>query len=100
MSSDAISILREIADALEAERPEIQEMQRRVSVVLVWCRKNIESKSIVAPFCIQVRDLLEGAVAQGLEQGSYMPEVEGSIPSSPTTCGWCDHPDYDCHEHN
>ena len=39
---------------------EVDRLDKKIATVLEWCRGNIESGSQVTPFCIQVRDLLEG----------------------------------------
>ena len=56
--SDGVKILRELADVLEEERAEYQDMRERVATILKWCETNIEDKTQVAPFCVQVRDAL------------------------------------------
>ncbi len=60
--SDGVKVLRELADVLEEEQEEYQDLRNRVNTVLGWCQTNIEDKTQVAPFCAQVRDLLERAV--------------------------------------
>lgn len=36
-------------------------LSAKLQTILNWCHSNIESKSLVAPFCTQVRDVIEGS---------------------------------------
>ena len=46
------------ADLLE-QAAEIERLKNQQETVLMWCKENIASKSMVSGFCVQIRDLFE-----------------------------------------
>lgn len=46
---------------------ELTRADSRLKTILDWCEGNIESRSQVAPFCVQVRDLIETDTPSGRE---------------------------------
>lgn len=47
------------ADVIDHLDYELTLADARLKTILDWCEGNIESQSQVAPFCVQVRDLVE-----------------------------------------